>query len=755
MTLILIEWQSISHSILSEMAKADSPDSCYPFKNMDPVPLKQNLPDPLVLQQMGEPFAAGFFEEPTASPFLRWSRGVRRRWESKPCPPWEGSPLYPNGLTIKGEQARILTPSYSYTWSYREDLLKEKFNGTPSEETRQTLLALEEHMRSLEKDLDQIHTVHTVGGRGYTHSVPHYGRVLKEGLLGYDERIREGLSRSRNENDATAKDIYEGLLDVLTGVKAWHARLLQALRASPLPDPDARVARDRLLSALRQVPFCPARDFFEAVAGYNVVYYLDDCDNPGRVDQELWTYFEKDLQQGKTTYAEAVDLIRVLWKNCDANSGWSAGIGGSSPSLDPAYNQLTRACLDAAHGLRRPNLQLHVRKDMPETIWDAALDTLATGCGLPALYCEESFLEALQQTDLGIREKDLGAYNGGGCTETMIHGRSNVGSLDAGIHLPLILEKTLQHVLPTADSFESVLMAFFEDVDKTILEICDQVRADQQAKSRLRPQPMRTLLMDDCVETGRDFNAGGARYNWSVVNVAGLANAVDALAALRELVFERKEKNAGEILRILEKDFQGEEPFRQRLSQCPRYGNDDRKADDLAVRVGKHVFESFLRERPWRGGRFLPSCLMFVTYTGAGASMGASLDGRKAGEPIADSAGPHQGRDINGPTAMLRSVSRIPHRLAPGTLVVNLRLSSHLFLSQEGRRKVRDLIETYFQLGGMQIQINVVDQSTLREAMKHPERHQDLVVRVGGYSEYFNRLSPDLQRTVLERTEHQ
>jgi formate C-acetyltransferase len=266
---------------------------------------------------------------------------------------------------------------------------------------------------------------------------------------------------------------------------------------------------------------------------------------------------------------------------------------------------------------------------------------------------------------------------------------------------------------------------------------------------------MRSLLIDDCVDRGVDYNAGGARYNWSVVNVMGLANVVDSLAAVREVVYEKQEATAEELLTVLAADFAEQEPFRKRLERCPRFGNGDPRADDLAVEVSEWVFREFLRTAPWRGGRFVPACLMFTTYAYFGEPVGATPDGRHAGQPIADSAGAMQGRDRNGPTALIRSVTRIPHHLAPGTLVVNARFSQSFFRDGESRAKLKDLIRSYFRLGGMQIQINVVDQALLRDAIAHPERHEDLIIRVGGYSEYFNVLSDALKQSILERTEHE
>ena len=711
------------------------------------------LPDSRVLCHLGEFFASGYFEEPDASPMRRWSRAVRRRFENRTSGACNGELLYPCGPAHIGGENRIVGPSYSFTWSYNEPVLIEQLPNV-TEKERETLEALQIEMHGLGEKLNVIQTVHTVGGRGYTHSIPNYGRVLQEGLSEYSCRIARHLDVAYQRKDVEQIDLYLGLRDVLAGIERWHARILAFLTHVQADNPVAEARRKRLLGAYEQVPFHPARNFFEALVAYNFAYYLDDCDNPGRVDLELFPYYQSDLRAGHITHDEAVALIRCFWENCDINNGWSTGIGGTTPTGEPAYNDLTVICLEAAHKIRRPNLQLHVRCDMPQEVWEAAMDTIATGCGLPALYNEEEYVRALRNAELGIREEDFGWHNGGGCTETMIHGRSNVGSLDAGINLPLILVQTLHERLSTTANFEAFVQVYKADVAEVVREIVDDVNADQEMKSRLRPQPMRSLLIDDCIEVGREFNNGGARYNWSVINVAGFANVVDSQAAVREVVFEKKEKTGAAFLGILGENYEGEETFRHRLSRCPRFGNDNAMSDDIAADIAAFVFREFLRYTAWRGGKFLASCLMFVTYENAGTPVTATPDGRLDGEPLADSIGPYQGRDRSGPTAMLKSVTSIPHDLAPGTLVVNTRFTKDFFRTDDGRAKLKHLIRTYFDLGGMQLQINVVDQGVLRDAIAHPERYEDLIVRIGGYSEYFNRLSPGLKQTVLERTEH-
>ena len=262
------------------------------------------------------------------------------------------------------------------------------------------------------------------------------------------------------------------------------------------------------------------------------------------------------------------------------------------------------------------------------------MDTISTGCGLPALYNEEEYVRALQNAEIGIREEDLVWHNSGGCTETMIHGRFNVGSLDAGINLPLILAQTLHERLSTTANFEAFVEVYKADVAEVVREIVDDVNANQEMKSRPRPQPMRSLLIDDCIEVGRESNNGGARYNWSVINMAGFANVVYSLAAVQEVVFEKKEKTSAAFLGILGNNYEGEETFRHRLSRCPQFGNDNSMSDNIAADIAAFVFQGFLRYTAWRGGKFLASCLMFVTYESAGTPVTATPDGRLDREPL-------------------------------------------------------------------------------------------------------------------------
>jgi len=701
------------------------------------------LPDPKLLMKAVEPFAAGYCECPDATPSERYARAYRRWFEQGPLPSYGGGHLYPSGL--RSTTASIMAPWYPFTFSWNQGLLDQRLPQMDSD-TRQSFQSLQ---RLAEGEKEKINCLyngthdHFVGGAGWTHGIVHYGRVLAEGLDGYETRVHAGLARAA---DARTQAFYTGLLDLLAGIRTYHSRSLELLRQCPASNPH----RERLIAALSRVPFQPARSFYEAMVAHNFVYYLDDCDNPGRLDAVLWPYY-----QIAPNREEAIAILSEFSDNVSANNGWSTAIGGSNADGTPAYQEMTEIVLAATHGRFRPTLELRVRPDMPDTLWDAAFDSLASGNGQPAFYNEHGYLTGLRESNLGLTEEDLIQWNGGGCTETMIQGCSNVGSIDAGFNLALVLANTLRRLLEDETvTFEQILTAFRADLKEVIQRVLSlQVNPYLAARALHRPQPMRSLLTDDCIDRGRDFNDEGARYNWSIVNVAGLANVADSLEALRNVMFTNRVVTPGQFRDILEHNFEGHEALRLRLAAAPKYGNDQPGVDALAAEIADFVYHE-IRSVPCGRVRFLPAHIMLEAYHWAGQLVGATPDGRRAGEPLSDSTGPMQGRDTSGPTAMLKSVARLPQRLAIGTPVLNMRFSKSTLSSPEARRRLRTLIETYFQLGGMQLQITAVDRAELEDALLHPELHENLIVRIGGYSTFFNRLSMELKKEVLKRTEY-
>lgn len=696
---------------------------------------------PDALHGAGEHFAAGHMSCPDESAVVRFAHGIHAFLSQCPLPAYRGEALYPCGPSIY-LRGHAVEWHYSACMTYNEAALRAKLEAAEDPSVRSALEAVHECL----KDYPSV--------GGYTHSIPNYRRILREGLASYGPRIESRLAIAERRGETERVDFCRAMRIVLDAVRVLHSRSLTAIEAFAPETGTEGAAQAALADAFRTVPSAPARSFYQAFVCVNFILYLDGPDDLGRLDQDLWPYFQRDRAAGALGEAEVLEWLRRLWRNVDESVAWNVALGGLLEDGRSGINDLSRLCVRAAHGMRRPNLALRLHRQAPEWIWDEALDCIASGNGLPALYNEEAYLEGVRGAHLGVSEEDLPDFAFGGCTELMIHGKSNCGSLEGDINLPWVLVQTLDEHLTSSPTFEDLLAAYEHDLAKTIRDLTAAWDANQESKAHYQPQVIRSLLIDDCIANAREYNAGGAKYNWCVVNVMGLANVIDSLAAVRQAVYERGDVPAEVLLEALKLDFVGHEPLRQRLQTCPRFGNDDPRADDLAERVSGYVFSELRRYSPWRGGRYVPACLMFVTYAFFGLPVGATPDGRRAGQPIADSAGAMQGRDGSGPTAMIRSVTRIRHHLAPGTLVVNARFARRFFTDDDSRAKLKQLIRTYFELGGMQIQVNVVDQAMLEEAVDHPERYGDLIIRVGGYSEYWRFLDDALRRSILERTEH-
>ncbi|MHB0938979.1 MAG: pyruvate formate lyase family protein [Armatimonadota bacterium] len=693
------------------------------------------------LQVRGDFFAAGALRGTGVSVPMRHARGIANFLAHCELLPYDGQRLYPAGGTIWRE-AEPQTVRHFYVQVETNPGLAEQREANAASPVE----------REAYRKVCRFCADYPKAG-GYTHSIINFGRVLAEGLDAYAERIGQRLAATE---DAEQQELYRALLVVVEAVDAYRARLADYLEGLSSADPERERNRQRLAAAYcDRLPMRQARGFFEAMVASIFLYAIDGSDDLGRFDQFMWPYFREDFALERVTREEAVELVRELWRYVDDCDGWNVALGGATRDGREASNALTLVCLEAAQGRRRPNLALRLRQDTPDAVWDAALDVIATGNGLPALYCEENYLRAIDLAGLNLAEEDKRDFAFGGCTELMVHGCSNVGSLDGDFSVIKTLEESLHRHLPACAAFEEFFQAFAADLRAGIAALTAAIDRHQEVRATRYPQVIRTLLIDDCIDRGRNYHNGGARCNWSVINIVGLSNAIDALAALRQLVYEERSVSAEELLAALRADYAGYEDLRGRLLQSPKFGNDDPAVDALAHRLSGLVFREFKRYAPWRGGRYLPATLMFVTYGWFGQPVGATPDGRAAGTPVSDSAGPVQGRDRHGPTAMLRSVAGLQHQHAPGTLVVNIRLARAMFATPAGREQVKSLIRAYFALGGMQLQINVVDQAVLRDAIAHPERHGNLVVRVGGYSEYFTRLDGTLQHSLLERTEHQ
>ncbi len=693
------------------------------------------------LIKAGENYAAGFLLGKKGSVAERHAQGIASALAHLPLPAYDGEPLWPG----RGPLWITAPPTAFWNMYVAVDLAMDAgIAARKAEEATDPVTC-----RALGK-LQRFLETYPRGG-GYTHSIVHFDRVLAEGLDSYIARLEAKLAVGADEG---RMDFWRALLVVVEAFDAYRKRVADYLMALTFDDPEKEANRARLAEVFQnRLAMKPAESFFEAMAATTFIYALDGSDDLGRFDQFMAPYYEADLAAGRTNKAEALKLIAALWDYVDSCSGWNVALGGSKPDGSEASNPVTLLALEAARGKRRPNLALRLRKDTPDEVWQAAFDTISTGTGLPALYSEENYLAAMERAQLNLPDEDMRQFAFGGCTELMVHGRSCVGSLDGDLSVIKTLEETLPH-LPEAATFEDFYLLFEEALRRGIYDLTGLVSRNQQVRSEYHPQLVRSLLIDDCLDRGRHYYAGGARYNWSVINIVGLSNAIDSLSAVKRAVFEEQRARPRSLLAALAANFEGQEALRAFLQGCPRYGNDSPEVNELAARLSSFVYNEFKRYAPYRGGKFLCGTLMFVTYGWYGEPVGATPDGRLAGTPVGDSAGPVQGRDHSGPTAMLTSTAALSQQDAPGTLVVNLRVAKSLLASTEGRSRLKALVEGYYEQGGLQLQLNVVDQAVLKAAIASPEAHGDLIVRVGGYSEYFNNLDETLKLSILERTEH-
>jgi formate C-acetyltransferase len=610
---------------------------------------------------------------------------------------------------------------------------------------------------------------------GYTHSNPDMRRVVDEGFDAMERELDQQISAAAEP--ASASDCERALLaalkDYAIGVRAFHSRAADAMDAAARAATGQQQSDLQLIaSSFRRCFLKPAGTFVEGLLAVHFAWLLDGCDSIGRPDQVLGCLYEADLAAGRLDVEFCRRLIDELFHDFERLNAWNMQLGGTRPDGTDGTNALTREFLEACrrNKLRRPNMALRIGKQTPQDVLTTALEILSDGTGRPALYNDDLYVQSLLQMDLGLTPEDAREYGFGGCTETMIAGLSNVGSLEGSINLAKALELAIydgwdplqqKQVGPHTGTLESLTSfdGFARAVKRQIGYLTDAfVTANRRDLERRftsgDPKLYRTFFTRDCVQRRKSFEAGGARYNWAVVCYAGIANLIDGLGAIRQCVYEDKSISPQELLAALKADFIGYENVHRRLASAPKFGNDDPTVDDPGIEILREAWADLYSHETPRGGRYVASCIPFVTYGQFGARVGALPDGRRSREPLADSAGPSAGRDTHGPTAMLRSVAKLPQGLAVGTPVVNIRIQKRLLASEAGRGAVADLIRGYFDLGGLQLQISVVSREDMLAAQKDPHRYRDLIVRIGGYSEYFTNLDRQLQETVLARTEY-
>jgi len=608
------------------------------------------------------------------------------------------------------------------------------------------------------------------------HIVPAYGYVLQRGLGGVMEDIQRYRSRPLPDVERNFYDAMQITVQGLSTYIARYADLAEALLDQAAPGYD-RPQLEHIQTACRNLAWQPAQTFAEALQMTWFLMCFVDYDSFGRFDQYLLPYYQSSRAQGMSD-EDALLWMKYTWikiEECGAILNMT--IGGRAVDGSSAVNSLTYMVMQATRemGFRSPNLALRMRADAPraglpagdpDTLWQAAHQTLSTGQGLPALYNDDLIVPML--VAMGYPEREAMDYGLAGCSQVILPGRSNfacdVGcynllkALELALHdgYDPVLGKQVGPHTGQPDSFDS--FARLEQAYDRQMRFMTRVGVAINDKDMFLRQKegacVRSLLTMDCLERGRGIFHGGARF-YNIQNEAcGITNTANALFALQTLVFEEGMLPLARLVEVLDANWEGQEVLRLRFKNKPaKFGNNQAAVDAIRARISSDWYRAIQQYPAVLGGFHWPGEVVFVYHETHGAFTAASADGRKAREPLANSAGATSGTDISGPTALMNSMWKIPQDQCRTCCVLNLRFSKKVW--KDAPDALQNLMQTYFSGGGYQMQVNLVSRDELLAARQHPDQYADLIVRVGGFSDYYVRLSESLQDEILARTEHE
>jgi pyruvate formate-lyase/glycerol dehydratase family glycyl radical enzyme len=624
------------------------------------------------------------------------------------------------------------------------------------------------------------------------------GKIYRKGMLDFKKDIETALAGLDFMNDPEAYDKQEELRAMVVSVDAIiafarrHADKARELAAGE-KDPARRKELERIAEVCDWVPAHAPRDFWEALQYYWFVhlgviteYNTWDSFNPGRLDQHLWPFYEKGLADGTLTKDSARELLQAFWvkfnnQPAPPKVGVTAeesgtytdfaliNIGGLKADGTDGVNELSYLLLDVIEEMRilQPSSMVQISAKGPDAFLLRALRIVKTGFGQPSIFNTDAIVQELVRQGKSVQD----ARNGGtsGCVESGAFGKEAY-ILTGYFNLPKVFEITLNNGLDprtgkkigletgdpkTFKTFDELFEAFRKQI-RHFVDI--KVRGSnviERLYATYLPAPFLSVLVDDCVKNGKDYHAGGARYNTNYIQGVGMGTITDVLSAIKYNVYDRGQFTMDELLEALGKNFAGHESLRQRvLNRTPKFGNDDDYADNLMRQVFEAYFEAVDGRPTPRGGKYRINLLPTTVHVYFGKVTGATADGRLAGDAVSEGVSPVQGADRKGPTAVIKSLGKMDHIRTGGTLL-NQKFTPQLLSGDTGLAGVKDLVRSYFRLMGHHIQFNVVTADTLREAQKYPDKYRDLIVRVAGFSDYFVDCSTELQNEIIRRTEHQ
>ncbi|MDD3347852.1 formate C-acetyltransferase/glycerol dehydratase family glycyl radical enzyme [Oscillibacter sp.] len=643
---------------------------------------------------------------------------------------------------------------------------------------------------------------------GHGHFIPDFPKILEKGFHGVRREIEERMAAL----DQTAADyyrkqiFYQGELETIKAVEIFAARYAELAEktAAETEDADRREELARIARNCRRVPMEPARDYWEALQCIWFVQVIPQIEVNGlsvclgRMDQYLYPYYLRDKQAELLDDDKALELLDCLYlqtatitkiySNEGAMIFAGPGVGqtitlsGVDKNGKDVTNELSYLCIDADEDVRlmQPDIAVRNHPLIPERFLKKCCAHAAAGRDKPKFFTDRVIIQSLQNA--GIPLEDARDYGDLGCSEIIVCGKTcsggNMGNLCMAMCFDLAMHDGVQHWYydgkdfhpdihlqmgphtgdpRTFRSMEDLRKAYSQQVRYFVKQLAILDNVLDNIQTELVPHVFYSLIVDGCIDSGRDFTGGGAIYNHTSPLAAGPITASDSLAAVKKAVFEDRMVSMEELLRALDSNFAGEsgEELRQMLiKRVPKFGNDDDAADEEAVFVVRDYYESMQGYENPRGGKWVPSVYNLTGNVGFGWRTGPTPDGRVGGELLNDNICPMQGRDLNGPTSVVKSLSKIDASLLPQGYVFNLKFAPNIVNNEENLKKFVSFNHSLNDYGIFHVQYNILDGNTLLDAQQHPEKHKDLLIRVSGYSAYFVELGKDVQDHLIHRTLH-
>ncbi|MHA1310668.1 MAG: glycyl radical protein [Candidatus Helarchaeota archaeon] len=633
-----------------------------------------------------------------------------------------------------------------------------------------------------------------IKGRGrcidtQAHIVVGHKNVLKYGFKGIKEKALIRLKTASNDDEI---NFLKSVEIVCNAIKNFSDRFsnLAEIKSRTEKDLERRKELQEISNICKKVPWNPPESFYEALQSLwftqNAViisYGAGSGITPGRVDQLLYPFYKKDIESGKITEIEALRLIEefiikinnnvVIWPNIMGVNLNHLGsdienitLGGIDKNGNDAVNELTYLFIDAVRNTKlATSVSFRISKTSPKEYIRKIVELHKHTNG-PAFFNDEITVKALMRD--GYSLEAARDYCIVGCVEPNGNGDTFGATGGSKEYFPTIIDLIFNRgrttffgnfdTIDTGDptqfkSFDEFMDAYYKQM-KHVVSICTKatnIRDDIWAEKY--HNPLISCTIDGCIENAKDMTAGGALYKFGVVGGGGLATAVDSLAAIKKFVYDEKSVKMKDLVHAIKNNFKNNEILMQKLRNEPKFGNDNDYVDSIAVELVDKFSDMVFHRKLRRGGHFKSSFISYGLNVYEGALEPATPDGRKAGEPFSNSISPSNGAETNGPTATLNSLAKIDHTKIGFGNSLNMKFPALLLNSEKGVETLESLILSYFDMGGYHIQFNIIDSDTLKDAQKHPENYEDLIVRVSGYAAYFVRLGKRIQDDIIERTE--